>query len=694
MTRKYKLHTTRNIGIMAHIDAGKTTTTERILYYTGKLHRMGEVHEGSAAMDWMDQEKKRGITITSAATTCFWKDHRINIIDTPGHVDFTVEVERSLRVLDGSVAVFCGVGGVEPQSETVWRQADKYQVPRIAFVNKMDRVGADFKRTLKMMKERLSTNPVVIMLPMSAGDKFSGIIDVIRRKTLIFDQSKLGKVWVEDKIPEKYQEEVEFYHHDLLEKIAEFDDEVMEKYIEGESVSDVEIKKALRSGTLKTQVVPVLCGAALKNIGVQQLLDSIVDYLPSPEEVKEIEGIEPKKGNPDKRKASDNEPFSALAFKITSDPHTGTLTYFRVYSGIARKGTYVLNTREGRKERLGRILQMHANKREDLEAAHTGDIVAAIGFRYTKTGDTLSDTKHPIIFESMEFPEPVISVAIEPKTQADQEDLTEALRKIMIEDPTFIVREDEETGQTIISGMGELHLDIITEKLLKDFKVGANVGKPQVAYKETITKSVKVEGRFIRQTGGKGQYGHVVIQLEPTPRGTGFIFENKIIGGVIPKEFIKPVEKGVKHALNSGILAGYPVIDVKVSLLDGSFHPEDSNEMSFHTAGSIALQKGLQKGESVLLEPMMDLEVVLPEEYLGDVLGDLNSRRAKIKSMNPRKDAQVINGEIPLSEMFGYATDLRSLTQGRAVYSMQFSHYQELSEQESKKILEKIKGFV
>jgi len=693
MTRKYKLHTTRNIGLMAHIDAGKTTTTERILYYTGKLHKMGEVHEGSAAMDWMDQEKKRGITITSAVTTCFWKDHRINIIDTPGHVDFTVEVERSLRVLDGAIAVFCGVGGVEPQSETVWRQADKYHVPRIAFINKMDRTGADFDRALKMMRERLNTNPVVITLPMGSGDNFTGIIDVIREKTLIFDQSKLGKMWEESEIPDEYKEEVEFYQHDLLEKVSEFDDGVMEKYIEGVVPSVPEIKQALRHGTLKNQIIPVLCGASLKNIGVQQLLDSIIDYLPSPEEVKNIEGIEPKKGKPDKRKASDEEPFSALAFKINSDSHSGILTYFRVYSGVAKKGTYVLNTREGRKERLGRILQMHANKREDLEAAQTGDIVAAIGFRYTKTGDTLTDTKHPIIYESMEFPEPVISVAIEPKTLADQEDLTNALRKIMIEDPTFIVREDEETGQTIISGMGELHLDIIANKLLDEFNVSANVGKPQVAYKETITKSVTAEGRFIRQTGGKGQYGHVVIQLEPTPRGTGFIFENRITGGVIPKEYIQPVEKGVKHGLNSGVLAGYPVIDVKVTLIDGSFHPEDSNEMSFHTAGSIALQKGLQKGESVLLEPMMDLEVVLPEEYLGDVLGDLNSRRAKIKSMNQRKDAQVISAETPLSEMFGYATDLRSLTQGRAVYSMQFSHYQKLSEQESKKILEKIKGF-
>ncbi|MEJ2627180.1 MAG: elongation factor G [bacterium] len=692
--RKYKLHTTRNIGIMAHIDAGKTTTTERILYYTGKLHRMGEVHEGSAAMDWMDQEKKRGITITSAVTTCFWKDHRINIIDTPGHVDFTVEVERCLRVLDGVVAVFCGVGGVEPQSETVWRQADRYHIPSIAFVNKMDRVGADFERTLKMMRERLGANPVVITLSMGSGDTFSGIIDVIGKKALIFDQSKLGKVWEEKGIPEEYQEMVDFYHYELIEKVAEFDDGIMEKYIESELPSVAELKNAIRIGTLKTGIVPVLCGAALKNIGVQQLLDGIIDYLPSPEEVKALEGIEPKKGKPAKRIASDDEPFSALAFKIKSDVHTGTLTYFRVYSGIAKKGTYVLNTREGRKERLGRILQMHANKREDLEAAYTGDIVAAIGFRYTKTGDTLADPKHPIIYESMEFPEPVISVAIEPKTQADQKDLAEALEKIMIEDPTFIVKEDEETGQTIISGMGELHLDIITKKLIEDFRVKANVGKPQVAYKETITKSVTVEGRFIKQTGGKGQYGHVVIQLEPTPRGTGFIFESKIEGGVIPTEFIRPVEQGVKHALNSGILAGYPVVDVKVTLIDGSFHPEDSSEMAFHTAGSIALQNGLNKGESVLLEPIMDLEVVLPEEYLGDVLGDLNSRRAKIKSMNQRNDAQIINGKIPLSEMFGYATDLRSLTQGRAVYSMQFSHYQELSEQESKKILERIKGFV
>ncbi len=694
MPRLYTLEKTRNIGIMAHIDAGKTTTTERILFYTGKVHRMGEVHEGSATMDWMEQERERGITITSAATTCFWQDYQINIIDTPGHVDFTVEVERSLRVLDGAIAIFCAVGGVEPQSETVWRQADKYNIPRIAFVNKMDRIGADFYNVIKMIKERLGSHPVPIQIPMGAGESYSGIIDLISMKAIVYNELELGATWEEIEIPEALQDQANQYRHDLLEAASEFDDVLMEKYVEGIDPSSEDIVRALRRGTLDIGLVPVLCGAAFKNKGIQRLLDGVIQFLPSPLDVPDVDGIDPKREKKISRKTSDDEPFAALAFKIMSDPYVGQLTYFRVYSGMASSKTFVLNPREGRKERLNRILQIHANKREDRDEVYCGDIVAAVGLRYTKTGDTLCDPKHPILLESMIFPEPVISVAIEPKTKADEDRLSESLSRLMFEDPTFKVRADEETGQTIISGMGELHLEIVVDRLFREFKVKANVGRPQVAYKEAIAKSVHAEGRFIRQTGGKGQYGHVVIQMEPAPRGTGYLFENKLVGGVIPKEFVNPVSQWIQQAMSRGIVAGYPVVDVKVSLIDGSFHPVDSSEMSFKIAGSMAFQDGLKKANPVLLEPTMKIEVVVPEEYLGEVLGDLNGRRAQIGGIHARKDAQVVVAKVPLSEMFGYATDMRSRTQGRAVYTMQFSHYQEVSTTESNKILQKVRGFV
>ena len=693
MARQYSLEKTRNIGIMAHIDAGKTTTTERVLFYTGRVHRIGEVDDGAATMDWMEQEKERGITITSAATTCFWRKHRINIIDTPGHVDFTVEVERSLRVLDGAVAIFCAVGGVEPQSETVWRQADKYSIPRIAFVNKMDRVGADFENVVRMMKERLGANPVPIQIPMGAGELFTGLIDLVKMKAVVYNDSSLGTEWEEIDIPRDLQTISEEYRHNLLESIAEYDDELMEKYLEGIEFSVGEIKRALRKGTLEAGIAPVLCGAAFKNKGVQRLLDAIVDFLPSPLDVPDIEGIDPKREKTIRRRTSDDEPFSALAFKIMTDPYVGKLTYFRVYSGVAHVGTYVLNSREGRKERLGRILQMHANKREDRDAVYCGDIAAAVGLRYTKTGDTLCDTKNPIVLESMRFPEPVISVAIEPKTKADHDKLSASLSRLMEEDPTFRVTVDEDTGQTLISGMGELHLEIIVDRLLREFKVKANVSRPQVAYRETITKSVQAEGRFIRQTGGHGQYGHVVIQLEPATSGAGYVFENKIVGGVIPREYISPISAGIKEAMNNGVVAGYPLVDIKVTLLDGSYHPVDSSELAFKTAGAIALHEGVKKAKPVLLEPMMKVEVVVPEEYLGDVLGDINARKGRIGGIHQRKDAQIVSATVPLNEMFGYATDLRSKTQGRAVYTMQFSHYQEVPATESQKIVERVKGF-
>ena len=694
MPRMYSIEKTRNIGIMAHIDAGKTTTTERILFYTGKLHRMGEVDDGAAAMDWMEQEKERGITITSAATTCFWRNHRINIIDTPGHVDFTVEVERSLRVLDGAVAIFCAVGGVEPQSETVWRQADKYRIPRMAFVNKMDRVGADFENAVKMIRDRLGARPVPIQIPMGSGELFTGLIDLMKMKAVVYNDSTLGTEWEEIDIPRDLQQQADRYRHDLLEAVSEFDDVVMEKYVDGVEPSLNEIKSALRRGTLEVAIVPVLCGAAFKNKGVQRLLDAVVDFLPSPADVPDVQGIEPKRERSEKRRASDDEPFSALAFKIMTDPHVGKLTYFRVYSGVARTGTHVLNPREGRKERFGRILQMHANKREDRDAVYCGDIAAAVGLRYTKTGDTLCDTKHPIVLESMGFPNPVIFVAIEPKTKADQDRLSESLSKLMDEDPTFRVKTDEETGQTVISGMGELHLEIIVDRLVREFRVNANVGRPQVAYKETITRSVQAEGRFIRQTGGRGQYGHVVIELEPAPKGTGYVFDNQIVGGVIPREYIQPISQGIREAMNNGVLMGYPLVDIKATLIDGSYHPVDSSEISFKIAGSMALQDGVKKAGPVLLEPMMNVEVVVPEEYLGEVLGDLNGRRGQIAGIHPRQDAQVVAAKVPLGEMFGYATVLRSKTQGRAVYTMQFAYYQEVSKEESERILERVKGFV
>ncbi len=692
MAKRVKLEKVRNIGIMAHIDAGKTTTTERILFYTGRLHRMGEVHEGSAAMDWMEQEKERGITITSAATTCHWDDHNINIIDTPGHVDFTAEVERSLRVLDGSVALFCAVGGVEPQSETVWRQADKYRVPRIAFVNKMDRIGADFYHVLEMIKVRLGAKPVALQLPLGEGDLFTGLVDLVRMKAVIYDEGSLGTTWVEQEIPRDLKQKVDEYRNYLIESAAEFDDKLLEKYLEGGEISVDEIKAAIRKGTLKNEIVPVLLGSAFKNKGVQRLLDSVIDYLPSPLDVPPIKGIDPKTEQPITREASDDGPFTALAFKITTDPYVGKLTYFRVYSGKVKAGSYVFNTISQKKERLGRVLRMHANRREDMEEVATGDIVAAVGLKHTRTGDTLTDPNKTSILETMMFPEPVISVSIEPKSKADQEKLSEALTKLADEDPTFRITMDEETGQTLISGMGELHLEIIVDRLLREFKVGARVGKPQVAYKETISKSVSVEGKFIRQSGGRGQYGHSVIEVEPNEKGEGFQFENKIVGGVIPKEFIPSVKAGIEDGLRNGELAGYPVVDVKVRLVDGSYHDVDSSEMAFRISGSMAIKNALKKAGPVLLEPMMAVEIVVPEEYMGDVIGDINSRRGKVAGILPRKDAQVVEVQVPLSEMFGYATALRSVTQGRAVYTMQFDHYDVMPQNIADEIIERVTG--
>ena len=693
MKRDHSLNCIRNIGIMAHIDAGKTTTTERILFYTGKVHRMGEVHDGAAVMDWMQQEKERGITITSPATTCFWRDHQINIIDTPGHVDFTVEVERSLRVLDGSIAIFCAVGGVEPQSETVWRQAEHYHIPRIAFINKMDRVGADFENVIQMMKDRLHARPVPIQFPVGEGASFTGLVDLIKMRRIVYDESSLGAKYSEEEIPQNLKEKADQYRHALIEAAAEFDDGVMGKYLDGKEITEDELINALRRGSLSIQIVPVLCGAALKNKGVQQLLDAVVDFLPSPEEVPAIEGTDPKRGKPLTRKSSVDEPFTALAFKIMTDSYVGKLTYFRVYSGEISTGTYVLNPREDRKERIGRLLQMHSNKREDRNQVSAGDIVAAVGLRYTKTGDTLCDTKHPIVLESMEFPEPVISVAIEPKTKADDEKLKQSLNSLMDEDPTFHCRIDEDTGQTIISGMGELHLDIIVDRLLRDFKVKANVGKPQVAYKEAISHEVECEGRFVRHTGTKGQYGHVVLHLEPAPRGSGFHWESRIVDGIIPREFISAIEHGVRGAMNAGPIAGYPLVDILATLVDGSYHPDESTEVAYEIAGSMALQDGVRKADPVLLEPFMKVEVVTPEDFLGEVLGDLNGRRAQIEGIHARKDSQVVDALVPLSEMFGYATDLRSKTQGRAIYTMQFSSYEKVSGNESQRLLEKVKGF-
>jgi elongation factor G len=689
---RFPLEKTRNIGIMAHIDAGKTTTTERILYYTGVTYKIGEVHEGTAVMDWMVQEQERGITITSAATTCFWKDHRINIIDTPGHVDFTIEVERSLRVLDGAVAAFDSVAGVEPQSETVWRQANKYGVPRIAFMNKMDRVGADFFMSVKSMVDRLGANPVPIQIPIGAEDKFRGAIDLVTMKGIYFDDETLGAKYVEDSIPDGLVAQAREYREKMLEALADVDEKIMEKFLAGEEISEDVIKNAIRKGTIELKLTPVICGSAFKNKGVQLLLDTIVDYLPSPLDIPPVIGLNPGDGAEVARKADDKEPFAALAFKVMTDPFVGQLTFIRVYSGVLGAGSYIYNSTKDSRERVGRLLLMHANKREEVKEVVAGDIAAAVGLKNTLTGDTLCDEKSPVVLESIEFPDPVISVAIEPKTKADQERLSQSLGKLTQEDPSFRVTFNEETGQTIISGMGELHLEIIVDRLLREFKVGANVGKPQVAYKETIKTPSKAEGKFVRQSGGRGQYGHVYIELEPVEAGKGFEFVNKIVGGTIPREYIPAVEKGIKEALDTGVLAGYPVVDVKATLYDGSYHEVDSSEMAFKIAGSMAFKDAAKKGKPVLLEPIMSVEVVTPEEYMGEVMGDLNSRRGKIQSMEKRGNAQVIKAEVPLSEMFGYATDLRSKTQGRATYTMQFGHYEDVPKGIADAIIAKVKG--
>ncbi|MDR3590021.1 MAG: elongation factor G [Negativicutes bacterium] len=691
MARKFPLEKTRNIGIMAHIDAGKTTTTERILFYTGRVHKIGEVHDGAATMDWMVQEQERGITITSAATTCQWTGHRINIIDTPGHVDFTVEVERSLRVLDGAVAVFCAKGGVEPQSETVWRQADKYGVPRIAYVNKMDITGADFYRVLDMMKSRLGANAVPVQLPIGYEDTFKGIIDLVEMKALVYTDD-LGKVSEETAIPEDLHEQAELYRQNLLDAVAESDDELMMKYLEGEELTVEEIKRGIRSATIAVKMIPVLCGSSYKNKGVQPLLDAVVEYMPAPTDVPAIRGVNPDTSAEDERPADDTMPFAALAFKIATDPYVGKLSFFRVYSGRLTSGSYVFNSTKGKKERIGRILQMHANHREEIEEVYTGDIAAAVGLKDTTTGDTLCDEKKPIILESMVFPEPVISVAVEPKTKVDQDKMGIALTKLAEEDPTFRMYTDQETGQTIISGMGELHLEIIVDRMLREFKVDCNVGKPQVAYRETVRKTVKAEGKFIRQSGGRGQYGHCWLELAPQQPGQGYVFENKIVGGVIPKEYINPIEAGVREAMESGVLAGYPVVDVKVTVYDGSYHDVDSSEMAFKIAGSMGFKAGASKADPCLLEPYMKVEVIVPEEYMGDVIGDLNSRRGRIEGMEHRAGAQSIRSFVPLAEMFGYSTDLRSKTQGRGNYSMEFDHYEEVPKNIAEAIITKLKG--
>lgn len=685
------LQKTRNIGIMAHIDAGKTTTTERILYYTGVTYKIGEVHEGTAVMDWMPQEQERGITITSAATTCSWNNHRINIIDTPGHVDFTIEVERSLRVLDGAVAVFDAVSGVEPQSETVWRQADKYKVPRIAFLNKMDRMGADFVMCVNSMIERLGANPVPVQIPVGKEDGFIGPIDLINMKVHSYSDD-LGAKFIEEEIPQELLPSALEYRDKMIEALSDFDDAIMEKYLAGEEIEIGMIKAALRRGTKELRITPVLCGAAFKNKGVQQLLDAIVDYLPCPLDIPPVSGIEPDSGKSVIRKVSDSEPFSALAFKIMTDPFVGQLTFMRVYSGKISAGSYVYNSTKDVKERIGRLVKMHSNNREDIKDVYVGDIVAAVGLKRTLTGDTLCDPDNPVILEAMEFPEPVISVAIEPKTKADQEKLSIGLGKLAQEDPSFKVSYDEEVGQTLIAGMGELHLDIIVDRLMREFNVSANVGKPQVAYRETIRQTTKAEGKFIRQSGGRGQYGHVNIIVEPMEPGSKFEFVNKIVGGTVPREYIPAVEKGVKEALDNGVLAGYPVVDVKVTLYDGSYHEVDSSEMAFKIAASMAFKNATRIAGPVLLEPIMVIEVVTPEEYMGDVIGDLNSRRGRIQTMTQRTKVQVISALVPLSSMFGYATDMRSKTQGRATYTMQFSHYEELPKSISEEIVSKVRG--
>jgi elongation factor G len=698
MPRETPLDRYRNIGIMAHIDAGKTTTTERILYYTGKAHKLGEVHEGTATMDWMEQEQERGITITSAATTCFWTrcgtEYRINIIDTPGHVDFTVEVERSLRVLDGAVTLLDSVAGVEPQTETVWRQADRYGVPRMIFANKMDRVGADFDRCLEMIRSRLTREAYPIQLPVGSGELFTGHIDVVERKQYIFDEETLGKKFEVVDVPADMVDRVEAARHAVIEHAVTHDEPLMEKYLGGEELSPDEIRRAIRKATIAGGLVPVLCGASFKNKGVQALLDAVVDFLPAPVDVKAIEGHLPHHDeHKEERPVADDAPFAALAFKIMTDPYVGKLTFFRVYSGVLGSGSYVYNSTKDRRERIGRLLQMHANKREEISEVRAGDIAAAIGLRETRTGDTLCDDGKPIILEAMKFPEPVIDVAIEPKTKADQDKLAIALQKLSEEDPTFRVHTDAETSQTIISGMGELHLEIIVDRMQREFKVDANIGRPQVAYRETIRRRVeKVEGKFIRQSGGKGQYGHVVINLEPAQQGQGFVFEDKIVGGVIPREYIGPVEQGIKEALETGVLAGYPMVDVKVELVYGSYHEVDSSEMAFKIAGSMAFKEAAKRATPVLLEPMMNVEVVVPEAYMGDVLGDLSARRGKVGGMTQRGEAQVIAATVPLAEMFGYSTRLRSMSQGRAVYSMEFAHYEEVPKSKAEEIINKVKA--
>ena len=691
MAREYSLEKTRNIGIMAHIDAGKTTTTERILFYTGVTHKIGEVHEGAATMDWMVQEQERGITITSAATTCHWKDHRINIIDTPGHVDFTVEVERSLRVLDGTVAVLTARGGVEPQTETVWRQAERYNVPRMAYVNKMDITGADFFNVMDMMRERLNANPVAIQLPIGAEDEFKGIIDLVKMDAIVYEDD-LGKVTDEVEIPAEYKEQAAEYRDKLLEACAETDDELMEKYLGGEELTEAEIRGAIRKATIACEMTPVTCGTSYRNKGVQPLLDAIVDYMPAPTDIPPIAGVNPDTGEEDHRPASDSAPFSALAFKIMTDPFVGKLAFFRVYSGTLNSGSYVYNATKDSKERIGRILQMHANNRKEIDIVYSGDIAAAVGLKNTTTGDTLCDENNPIILESMEFPDPVISVAVEPATKNDQEKMGIALQKLAEEDPTFRVHTDAETGQVIISGMGELHLQIIVDRMLREFKVDCKVGEPQVAYRETIRKQVKAEGKFVRQSGGHGQYGHCWLELIPQEAGEGFSFENKVVGGVIPKEFINPIEAGVRQAMESGVVAGYPMVDIKVIVYDGSFHEVDSSEAAFKVAGSMAFKTGAEKANPVLLEPYVKVEVTVPEEYMGDVIGDLNSRRGRIDGMEPRNGVQVINAYVPLSEMFGYSTDLRSKTQGRGNYSMEVSFYDEVPKNIADAVVAKNKG--
>ena len=694
MERQYSLERTRNIGIMAHIDAGKTTTTERILYYTGRSYKIGEVHEGTATMDWMVQEQERGITITSAATTCFWRDCRVNIIDTPGHVDFTVEVERSLRVLDGAVALLDAVSGVEPQTETVWRQADKYRVPRMVFVNKMDRVGADYYRCIDMLRTRLGAHPVPIHIPIGREDQYRGLVDLIDQTAMVWDDNDdtLGKEFKKVPVPIDLADTVKEYREKMIEALAEVDDHLMEKYVGGETISPAELKAAVRKGTIAMKLFPVLCGSAFKNKGVQALLDAVIDYLPSPLDIPPVQGINPETRETDERKASDEAPFAALAFKIMNDQHVGQLVFLRVYSGTLDASSGVLNSTKDKKERVGRLLRMHANKREEVEAIAAGDIAAAIGLKYTTTGDTLCDPDKPIVLESMTFPEPVIAVAIEPKTRADEERLGVSLSRLALEDPTFRVTTEEETSQTLIHGMGELHLEIIVDRLLREFRVEANVGKPQVAYRETIRKKGEAQGKFVRQTWGRGQYGDVYIEVEPNEPGGGFVFENKIIGGAVPKEYVPAVEKGIKEAMETGVLAGYPMVDIKVQLTDGSYHDVDSSEMAFKIAGSMGFKEACRKAKPILLEPVMDVEVVTPEEYMGAIVGDLNSRRGRILSMEARGSSQVIRANVPLGQMFGYATEMRSMTQGRATYTMQFARYEEVPTAIAEEIMAKVAG--